>query len=127
MFRLIAPLAPNIAVRIVPDPRLARSKDDLKFSQFTYRVHRLSRAEVKALNRRIVQCAENLVFYKNDAKWVPDFIAKHRHHRIETITDKLPTGDGGTLLLSTQKIVPYDYASRLKSGSDFPETIFRDF
>jgi hypothetical protein len=36
MFRLIIPLAPNIAVRIIPDPRLARSKDDLKFSQFSY-------------------------------------------------------------------------------------------
>jgi hypothetical protein len=35
MFRLIAPLAPNIAVRIIPDLRLARSKEDLKFSQFS--------------------------------------------------------------------------------------------
>jgi hypothetical protein len=111
LFRLITPLAPNIAVRIIPDPRLARSKDDLKFSQFSYRVHRLNHAEVKALNRRIVQCAENFLFYKNEEKWVPDFIAKHRHYRIETITDKLPTGDG-TLLLSTQKIMPHDYAPR---------------
>jgi hypothetical protein len=108
-FRLIAPLAPDIAVRIIPDIRLAKSKDDLMFSKFSHRVHRLSHAEVKRLNRRIIQCAENTVFYQRDEEWIPSFIAKYRHYRIETITEKLPT-ENGTLQLSTQKIVPYHYS-----------------
>jgi hypothetical protein len=105
----IVPLAPNIAVRIIPDLRLTKSKDDLKFSKFSYKVHRLSHAEVKGLNRRIVQCAENTVFYQREDKWVPDFVAKNRYYRIETITEKRPMADG-TLLLPTQRIVPYHYS-----------------
>ena len=109
ILRLIAPLAPNIAVRIIPELRLAKSKDDLTFSKFSYRVHRLSHAEVKELNRCIVQSAENAVFYQRENKWVPDFVAKNRLYRIETITEKLRMATG-TLHLSTQKIVPHQYS-----------------
>jgi hypothetical protein len=105
----IVPLTPNIALRIIPDLRLTKSKDDLTFSKFSYKIHRLSHAEVKYLNQRIVRCAENNVFYQTERDWIPDFIAKNRRHRIETITQKLPIGNR-ILHLSTQKIVPYHYA-----------------
>ncbi len=105
----IAPLAPNIAIRIIPDLRLARSEDDLTFSKFAYKVHRLRHGEVKEINRRVVQCAENTVFYQKEDKWVPDFIAKNRHYRIEMTTAKFPTTTG-RLYWFTQKIVPHNYA-----------------
>jgi hypothetical protein len=109
IFHWITPLAPNIAVRIIPDLRLANSKDDLTFSKFSYKIHRLRHVEVKEINRRIVQCAENTVFYQREDKWVPEFIAKNRHFRIETVNEKVPMVTG-TLHLSTQKIVPHHYS-----------------
>ncbi len=105
----IVPLAPDIAVRIIPDLRLARSKDDYTFSKFSYNVRRLRHAEVRELNQRIVQCAEDIVFYRNDEKWVANFIAKNRHYRVETITRRFRI-DRGILSLSTQVIAPHRYA-----------------
>jgi hypothetical protein len=108
IFHLIAPLSPNIAVRIRPDPRQAKSKDDLTFSNFSYKLHRLTHREVKEINRRIAQCAEDIVFYQNEKEWTRGVIEKNRHYRIETITEKVRMGTG-TLHLSTQKIVPFRY------------------
>jgi hypothetical protein len=105
----IVPLAPDIAVRIIPDIALVRSKDDLTFSNFSYKVRRLRHAEVRELNQRIVQCAEDIVFCRNNETWMANFIAKNRHYRIETTTRKIPINKG-ILSLSTQAIVPHCYA-----------------
>ena len=106
----IIPLAPDIAVRIIPDLRLARSKDDLTFSKFSYNVRRLRHAEVRELNQRIVQCAEDNVFYRNDEKWVANFIAKNRHYRIETNTRKIRISTG-IRSLPALSIAPHRYAT----------------
>jgi hypothetical protein len=106
----IIPLAPDIAVRIIPDLRLARSKDDLTFSKFSYNVRRLRHAEVRKLNQRIVQCAEDNVFYRNDEKWVANFIAKNRHYRIETNTRKIRISTG-IRNLPALSIAPHRYAT----------------
>jgi hypothetical protein len=64
----------------------------------------LRRSEIVEINRLIVQCAEDLVFYRDNHKWIGDFVAKNRHYRIEAITDRIPYGTG-YMNISTQRIV----------------------
>jgi len=64
----------------------------------------LRRSEIVEINRLIVQCAEDLVFYRDDHEWIADFIAKNRHFRIDAVTDRIPYGTGFANV-STQRIV----------------------
>ena len=100
----IVPLAPTLALRIRPDLTLDRSKPDLSFRKFGYRRRDLGREEVARLNRLIVRCAEDIVFYRDDHSWVRPFVSKNRHYRIEPWTQRIVTSTG-TLLVSTQRIV----------------------
>lgn len=100
----IVPLAPNLAIRISPDRSIVRDKMDLTFANFGCRIHDASRAEVLHINRLIVQCAEETVFYRDDRPWVYPFVAKNRHYRIEPFTHEMPAPKG-TYMISTQKIV----------------------
>jgi hypothetical protein len=92
----IVPLAPNLALRIRPDPTSAR---------FGYRRRNPSRTELVMLNRLIVRCAEDTVFYRDDHPWVRPFVSRNRHYRIEPHTDRLPTPTGA-FLVSRLGIVP---------------------
>ena len=100
----IVPLAPDLAIRIRPDLAIERGQADFSFANFEYRIRDISHAELVQLNRLIVQCAEETVFYRDDSPWVPPFVAKNRQYRIEPFTHELPTPTG-TLLISTQRIV----------------------
>ncbi len=100
----IVPLAPDLAVRIITDPRLARSKPDLHFSKFRYRRRKPDATETVQLNRLIVRCAEDLVFFRDEHQWIPAFVAKNRGYRIDTAVDRFPTGTG-FMTLSTLGIV----------------------
>lgn len=100
----IVPLAPDLAIRIRPDLAIERGQADFSFANFEYRIRDISHAELVQLNRLIVRCAEETVFYRDDSPWVPPFVAKNRQYRIEPFTHKLPTPTG-TLLISTQRIV----------------------
>jgi len=102
----IVPLAPNLAVRIVPDLALARQDIDLRFPKFRCRTIDLRHREVIEINRLIVRSAEDLVFYQNDAPWIPRFIEINRHFRIEAVTQNVPV-NRGFLTLSAQMIVSY--------------------
>jgi len=99
----IVPLAPTLALRIRPDPTVDRNALDLTFSGFGYRRRDLGRDEVTRLNRLIVRCAEETVFYRDDHAWVRPFVAKNRHYRIEPDTHRVAT-PSGTLLVLTQRI-----------------------
>jgi hypothetical protein len=57
----VVPLAPDLAVRIKPDIRLARAPDDLTFTMFKSARRALKRHEVVNLNRLIVQCAHHYI------------------------------------------------------------------
>lgn len=100
----IVPLAPNLAIRILPDVTLARTKPDLTFSRFRYRRLCLSRTDVSALNRLVVQCAEDTVFHRDAYEWIPGFVSKNRHYRIECVTTRVPYGTG-VLNIATQRVV----------------------
>lgn len=90
----IVPLAPDIAVRILPDIELARSPTDLSFSNLRTRLLHINRAEAIEINRTLVRCAEELVFYCHNAPWVANFVRKNREYRVEATTDRIYTGRG---------------------------------
>jgi hypothetical protein len=99
----IVPLAPDLAIRVIPDIELDLKRVDFGFSNFHSRPCDISRAELVYLNRLIVQCAEELVIYRDDLRWIRPFVEKYRYHRIETFNQRLPTPDGH-LLISSQRI-----------------------
>lgn len=100
----IVPLAPNLAIRIRSDITLDKTRADFSFPQFGYRRRNVEHEELVRLNRLIVRCAEDTVFYRDDHPWVRPFVSKNRHYRIEPHTSRLATPTG-TLLVSTQRIV----------------------
>jgi len=102
----IVPLTPDLAIRIIPDVQLSGATPDLSFPKFTHIRRTLGRSETININRLIVRCAEDIVFYSHNHDWIANFIAKNRHYRIEAITERIPRGTG-FLNVSTQRIVPY--------------------
>jgi hypothetical protein len=100
----IVPLAPDLAIRICPDIRLSGQQPDLSFKTFKAKQHKLKRREVVEINRCIVRCAEDTVFYRDDFDWVVPFISKNRRYQVEGATQRIPHG-GGFLNVSTQRIV----------------------
>ncbi len=100
----IVPLAPNLAIRISPDLTIDKNLADFSFANFHCRRRSISQKEAVEINRLIVRCAEDTVFYRDDSAWVQRFIAKNRHYRVESSISKQPTRNG-SLLISRLKIV----------------------
>jgi hypothetical protein len=100
----VVSLAPHLAIRIRPDLTLDRGPPEFSFANFCYRRHNVSHDELVKLNRLIVRCAEDVVFYRDDHPWVRPFVAKNRYYHVEPHTYRLETSTG-TLLVSTQRIV----------------------
>jgi hypothetical protein len=100
----VVPLAPDLAIRIVPDIRLSGTKPDLSFAKFRAVPRRLNRPEILNLNRLIVRCAEDLILYRDDHDWIEEFVAKNRRYRIEPVTQQIPHGRG-ILNIATQRIL----------------------
>lgn len=87
--------------------RLSGTMPDLTFPGFKATPRRLKRAEIVSVNRLLVQCAEDLVFYRDDKDWLVGFVAKNRRYRVEPVTQTLPHGTGVRLIL-TQRILARD-------------------
>jgi hypothetical protein len=104
----IVPLAPNLAIRIRPNPDLSIDRDlaDFSFANFHCSRRSISHKEAVKINRLIVRCAEDTVFYRDDSAWVQTFITKNRHYRVEPSASKQPTGSGFRLIW-TQKVVSF--------------------
>ncbi len=102
----IIPLAPNLAVRIIPDRTFDKSRADFTFANFTNRSRKVNRQEVMKINRLIVRCAEDIVFYRDDYPWVQPFIAKNRYYRVEAITREITTQLGKESFVA-QKVVQH--------------------
>ena len=100
----IVPLAPNLAIRIRPDLTIDKDLANFSFANFHCRRRSISQEEAVEINRLIVRCAEDTVFYRDDSAWVQRFIAKNRLYRVEPSTSKQPTRNG-SLLTSRLKIV----------------------
>lgn len=103
----IVPIAPSLAVRLCPDISLDRNRLEFSFNRFRCRMRTIGLEEAYALNRLLVQCAEDLVFYRDEMPWVRPFIAEHAAYHLETRTKELETPDG-VLLISRQMIASRD-------------------
>jgi hypothetical protein len=79
----IVPLTPGLAIRIRPRWELRFSSQDSGFDRFHPRVQWLRRAQVVAINQKLVRCAEDLVFFPVFAPWVPGFMEKNSGFRLE--------------------------------------------
>ena len=103
--RRVVPLTPELAVRITPDSSM-RGKIDLSFQKFTAAVRTANRDEVVALNRLIVQCAEDMIFFRDDQSWIARFIERNRQFRIDAVVQRIPHG-GSYLVVAQQRIVRF--------------------
>ena len=89
----VVPLAPDVAIRIMPDLN-RESLQDLSFPGFRCRRRKLKGVELHDINRLIVRCAESLVFFSDDLPWVTRFVERNRRHRIEPTVRKISTDRG---------------------------------
>lgn len=62
-----------------------------------------SYSRLSGVNRLIVQCAEDLVLYRDDRAWIESFVAKNCRYRVEPVTQTLKH-DGGDLIVATHRI-----------------------
>lgn len=90
----IIPLTPNVALRVRPDRVLSKRSDEISFTNFRYKISRPSKNEVQRLNRLIVQCAEQFVFYKYACPWIPQFVKKYGPYQLACLTAEIPAGTG---------------------------------
>jgi len=102
----IVPLSPFLAVRIMPDISMSRKTLDFSFKSFSSRRRRLSHSEVTAINRLIVRCAEELVFYRDECHWIQKFIEKNRDYRVEHVVRKF-SGHDGHLMWFREQIMKF--------------------
>ena len=58
----VIPLAPNLAIRVVPDRTFDKSRADFSFVNFSSHSRKVNRQEIMKINRLIVRCAEELSF-----------------------------------------------------------------
>ena len=93
----IVPLAPDLAIRVRPD--VNREKiEDFGFRHFGFRRSTIRGAAVCDINRLIVQSAESLVFFRDDAPWIQGFVERRKRFRIEPAVLKFPTNNGHLVL-----------------------------
>lgn len=98
----LVPLSPTLALRIHPDLSYDRSSQDFKFPGFRRIVRRPPRAEIVKINRLLVQCAESIIFFRDNHDWVERLVRANSMYRIEPHIERLPTGTGTVLIGSLQ-------------------------
>ena len=106
----IVPLASNLAIRIKPGIRMDTRQADFSFKNFRSHSRTISHHELVEINRLLVRCAEDAVFYRDHRPWIQPFIAKNRYYRVEAMTSRVPTATG-SLLISSQTIAANGRAS----------------
>lgn len=106
LIRRIIPLAPDLAIRIIPDVRLRGMKPDLSFPHFRVRHYRPGHADLVGLNRVIVRSAEDIVFSNGNYEWLPEFVRKNRGFRIDAVMEVV-ADNASFLNIANQRIVPF--------------------
>lgn len=99
----LVPLAPDLAVRVIPDLSLSREEmADINFSKFRYRYLDVEPDKVAEINTRIVRCAEEFVFLPNDNSDLRQLVEENRSFRIEVKNIEIPSIDGSYLISQQQ-------------------------
>jgi len=102
----IIPLAPDLALRVIPDEQAPRRPPALTFPRFRVRHVELRRPQVRAVNKLIVQCAEDFVFFRDDREWVADFVKRHRRFRVDSTIAQV-SHSGGFSTFGRLRIAPW--------------------
>lgn len=100
--RLIArlvPLAPDLAIRLVPILPPSTASGETVPARGKRRHRAVDREAVAKLNRTIIRCAEDAVFY-GDASWVPKLVGRNREFRVIPVSRCIPTERGSLLMAS---------------------------
>ncbi len=105
----IVPLTPTIAIRIQPNIELNRDDANFEFRHFSSKRRNVKRHEAVSVNRLLVRSAEDTVFFRDDHSWVPGFIEKNRHFRVETETTEIPLPHGSAQW-SRQEVKPFRHS-----------------
>jgi len=90
----IFPLRPEVVIRIKPHRNIDTEKPDYEFSEFRYRCVKAKRKEIVEINRLLVRCAENMVFFHKYHDWIFPFIKKNSKYYIEPQVYEAPAGRG---------------------------------
>lgn len=104
-FSRLIPLAPDLALGVVADARY-RKIIDLSFPGNRRVVTTASRNLVRTLNQQIVRSAEKAVFFRDNLRWIPGFVAKHARYRVEFVPTQLKTPTGFVTIGET-RVVPW--------------------
>lgn len=90
----IFPLRPHVAIRIMPHKNINTKKPDYNFSEFKYRFVKAKRKDVVEINKLLVRCAEDMVFFNKKHDWVFPFVKKNSRFIVEPQSYEAPTGKG---------------------------------
>jgi hypothetical protein len=94
--RIVA-LSPEVAVRLVAGENAMNRNREM--SAPGARQHRVVGGhEVVEVNRTIVRCAEQTVFFRDDAPWVDAFVQENRSYRVVADARRIPRGRGSLLI-----------------------------
>jgi len=102
----IVPLAPEVAIRLRPDPKLRYSEElfDPLFTHRRVKRYAASWEEVVEINKLIVRCAESEVYFRDNLPWVLPFVKKNKDFKIENVTTEKRTSKG-VALFSMKKVL----------------------
>ena len=99
----IFPLTPHIAIRLLPEKKVAGHKGRIGFNEFKYRIVELGRTDVSYINKILIQCDEQYVFFSEITNRIITKISKYSKYRVNLKDYMLPT-ERGYLLILTQVI-----------------------
>jgi hypothetical protein len=91
--RRFIPLRPDLGVYVTPSRAAADSKPT-RFENFRSRVRIASRAEVRALNQLVVQCAEDMVFSSVNHPWIGRLVERNAKFSLAHTTGRMKIDSG---------------------------------
>jgi hypothetical protein len=83
----VIPLSPSLAIRIQPDREINRELTDSIFAAFDCQNKKLDHREVEYINKLIVRCAEQFVFFRDNHAWVSKFVQRNSMFCIKPLPD----------------------------------------
>jgi hypothetical protein len=86
----IVPLAPDVAIRIIPDILQKGQSANLDFPDFSYERTAASAKEIRGLNSILVQCAEDFVFYRDEQSWIEPLVTQFKDYRLDIVIEGVP-------------------------------------
>lgn len=81
----IIPLSPKVALRIHPNIHMLNEED---FSAHKFRKNQITRKQAQNINRLIVRCAEENVFFTEHQPWVFNFVEKNSNYHVGIETSR---------------------------------------